>query len=286
MALRPPGRPRGRRAWIPATLVAIAILPATNTSAAPDRVRDAPVGSVGGWPSISLVRAAERDGPSLAAPDEEPVETPEPVEEPVPEPPGELIVGIERAVPITVRPGGGRTVGTMPPASRFYGEPLVAWIQRVSPDGRYGLVSVPYVAGDRQGWMRLRGLEDDETTISVEADLSEHRIVVRRGDRVLLRAPAATGAPGSPTPTGHFFVTDRVAFPGGGALGTYAFGISGIQPNLPAGWAGGDQLAIHGTNVPTSIGRSVSAGCLRVSERVLDRLRPLLDLGTPVVIHP
>jgi lipoprotein-anchoring transpeptidase ErfK/SrfK len=285
MALRPPGRPRGRLAWIPAAFVAIAMLPATTTSAAPERMHDAPVASVGGWSSMSLVRAAERDGPSFPAPDEEPVETPAPVEEPVSEP-DELLVGIERAVPITARPGGGRTVGTMPPASRFYGEPLVAWVQRVSPDGRYGLVSVPYVAGDRQGWMRLRGLEDDETRISVEADLSEHRIVVRRGDHVVFRAPAATGAPGSPTPTGHFFVTDRVAFPGGGALGTYAFGISGIQPNLPAGWTGGDQLAIHGTNVPASIGRSASAGCLRVSARVLDRLRPLLDLGTPVVIHP
>lgn len=284
--MRPPGRPRGRIVWILAALVAIALLPATTTSAAPDRVRDATVASVGGWPSMSLVRAAGRDGPSSPGPDEEPVESADFVAETISEPAGELLVGIERTVPITARPGGGRTVGTMPPASRFYGEPLVAWVQHVSPDGRYGLVSVPYVAGDRQGWMPLRGLEDDETTISVEADLSEHRIVVRRGDRVLFRAPSATGARGSPTPTGHFFVTDRVAFPGGGALGTYAFGISGIQPNLPAGWTGGDQLAIHGTNVPSSIGRSASAGCLRVSERVLDRLKPLLDLGTPVMIHP
>jgi hypothetical protein len=38
--------------------------------------------------------------------------------------------------------------------------------------------------------------------------------------------------------------------------------------------------------VPPSIGRSTSAGCLRVSERMLDRLKPLLDLGTPVLIHP
>jgi L,D-transpeptidase-like protein len=77
-----------------------------------------------------------------------------------------------------------------------------------------------------------------------------------------------------------------VAFPRGGALGTFAFGISGIQTDLPAGWDGGDQLAIHGTDDPGSIGTSASAGCLRVSERVLDRLRPLLQPGTPVVIVP
>jgi lipoprotein-anchoring transpeptidase ErfK/SrfK len=71
---------------------------------------------------------------------------------------------------------------------------------------------------------------------------------------------------------------------GGGALGSFAFGISGIQPRLPAGWSGGDQLAIHGTNEPWSIGRSVSAGCVRVSEWSLERFRPLLMLGTPVIV--
>lgn len=78
-------------------------------------------------------------------------------------------------------------------------------------------------------------------------------------------------------------MTDRIHF-SGGYLGTFAFGISGIQPRLPAGWSGGNQLAIHGTSDPSSIGRSVSAGCLRVSERSLDRLRPLLQLGTPVIV--
>jgi lipoprotein-anchoring transpeptidase ErfK/SrfK len=144
---------------------------------------------------------------------------------------------------------------------------------------------VPYVAGRRAGWFSLRGLDTSRTRISVIADLSEHRITVLRGDRVVFRAPAATGGAASPTPAGRYFVTDRVPFPAGGALGTFAFGVSGIQPNLPPGWSGGDQLAIHGTNQPSSIGRSASAGCLRVSETVLDRLKPLLGLGTPFVVR-
>ena len=198
---------------------------------------------------------------------------------------GSVLVPVERARPITAQPGRGRVVGTMPSGSRFYDQPIVAWVQDVSADGRFGLVTVPYVAGDRSGWIALRGLEEQHTTISVEADLSAHRITIRRGDRILFTAPAATGAPSSPTPAGHYFVTDRVRLPAGGSLGSFAFGISGIQPNLPPGWTGGDQLAIHGTNDPSSIGRSASAGCLRVSERVLGRLQPLLRFGTPVVIH-
>jgi lipoprotein-anchoring transpeptidase ErfK/SrfK len=198
----------------------------------------------------------------------------------------ELVVEIERSMPITARPDGGRVLGTMPAGSRYYGVPTIAWVRHLSDDGRHGLVDVPYVANRVQGWIPLRGLSTSYTRIRVEADLSEHRITVRRGDDVVFRAPAATGTPASPTPTGRYFVTDRVPFPAGSSLGTFAFGISGIQPRLPAGWSGGDQLAIHGTNAPWSIGRSTSAGCLRVSERILARLRSLLRLGTPVVIHP
>jgi lipoprotein-anchoring transpeptidase ErfK/SrfK len=197
-----------------------------------------------------------------------------------------LLVHVERALPIRARPGAGRTIGTMPTGSRYYDIPTVAWVREVSRDGRHGLVDVPYVGYRATGWIRLRGLERSYTRVSVEADLSAHRITVRRGDDVLFRAAAATGAPWSPTPTGRYFVTDRVPFPNGGVLGTFAFGISGIQPDLPPGWTGGDQLAIHGTNDPSSIGRSASAGCLRVSESVLTRLRRVLRLGTPVVIHP
>ena len=56
---------------------------------------------------------------------------------------------------------------------------------------------------------------------------------------------------GLPTPTGRFSVTDPIATGDpGGPFGWYAFGLSGHQPNLPPGWSGGDQLAIHGTNSP------------------------------------
>ena len=197
-----------------------------------------------------------------------------------------LLVRIVRPLAITARPGNGRLVGTMPTGSRFYGASIVAWVREVSDDGRFGLVPVPYVAGDREGWIALRGLDTAHTTLSVEVDLSAHRLTVRRGEDVLFGSRAGIGAPDSPTPPGHYFVTDRVPFPGGGSLGTFAFGISGIQPNLPAGWPGGDQLAIHGTDDPSSIGRSESAGCVRVSEATLHRLEPLLRLGTPIVIHP
>lgn len=198
--------------------------------------------------------------------------------------PGHLLAEIDHRVPVFARPGG-RQVGSVAATSPYYGTPTVAWVLRVTADGRFGRVPVPYAGRDLAGWIRLRGLRVRTTRVSVLADLSRHRLWVSRGDDVILSAPAATGAPASPTPTGRYTVSDRVAFPGGGVFGTYAFGLTGIQPDLPAGWTGGDQLAIHGTDDPSSIGRSVSAGCLRVSERVLDRLRRLLAIGTPVTVR-
>ncbi len=197
-----------------------------------------------------------------------------------------LLAAIPHALPITARPGGGRVVGQMPAGSPFYGIPHVAWIQDQSNDGRYGKVAVPYSATRATGWIRIAGLKLSHTSYAVRVDLSRHLISVTRRGKVILRFPAAIGAPGSPTPPGRYFVTDRVPFSPGGPYGAFAFGISGIQPRLPEGWTGGAQLAIHGTNDPSSIGRSVTAGCPRVSSSALERLKPVMSLGTPVIIKP
>jgi lipoprotein-anchoring transpeptidase ErfK/SrfK len=197
-----------------------------------------------------------------------------------------LMVRITSDLPITARPGGGATIGVVPSGSKYYDVPTVAWVMERSPNGLFGLVTVPYSGRRAAGWIDLRGLERVHTGITVRASVSRHEVVVERFGRILFRLPAATGAPASPTPTGRYFVTDRIPFSFGGPLGSFAFGISGIQPNLPAGWTGGNQLAIHGTNDPGTIGTSASAGCLRVSEQALARLKPLLRLGTPVIITP
>jgi lipoprotein-anchoring transpeptidase ErfK/SrfK len=197
-----------------------------------------------------------------------------------------VLVEVPRTLPAFAWPRlGAAQVGEVPSGSKYFGIRIVAWVEEVSPDGRWGRVELPYTWPRREGWIRLRGLDRDATRVRVEVDLSLHQVTVRKFGKVLFRAPGATGAPSSPTPVGEYFVTDRVPFAAGSALGSFAFGISGIQPRLPAGWSGGNQLAIHGTNNPSSIGQSVSAGCVRVSESTLDRLLPLLEYGTPVIVH-
>jgi lipoprotein-anchoring transpeptidase ErfK/SrfK len=196
-----------------------------------------------------------------------------------------LMVRLTHDLQARSRPGGGRVVGLVPRGSKYYRTPTVAWVLEVSSDHRWGRVPIPYSGTRKTGWIPLKGLKQSHTPYVVKADLSAHRITVLKLGRVLFRVPAATGAPVSPTPRGIYFVTDRIPFNPNGSLGAFAFGISGIQTHLPPGWGGGNQLAIHGTNNPASIGKSRSAGCLRVARWVLERLKPLLVLGTPVIIQ-
>jgi lipoprotein-anchoring transpeptidase ErfK/SrfK len=75
-------------------------------------------------------------------------------------------------------------------------------------------------------------------------------------------------------------VTDR-----SGPFGPAALGISAFSPVL-TNWPQGGPVAIHGTNDPSSIGRAVSNGCLRVDNSALLQLFELTPAGTPVLIRP
>lgn len=47
----------------------------------------------------------------------------------------------------------------------------------------------------------------------------------------------------------------------------------------------GDGYALHGTDVPSSIGRSVSHGCVRLRNEDIETLYNLVPVGTPVYIY-
>lgn len=181
---------------------------------------------------------------------------------------------------------GGPVVAELPGATPL-GSPTWLWVVATARHGRWGRVVLPLRPNGRTGWIDLRGVRTMHTTTWVRASLHDRRIWLMRGTRSLATYSAAIGAADTPTPIGLFSVTDRVQTGDPyGPFGWYAFGLSGHQPNLPPQWAGGDQLAIHGTNDPGSIGTPASHGCLRVSAHALTRLRTSLQLGMPVVIMP
>ena len=122
-------------------------------------------------------------------------------------------------------------------------------------------------------WVHIEnpGLRSRRHAYSLHADLSGRWLELRRSGRRIRRITVAIGRPGSETPTGRFAVTDKLS---GGNYGPYygccILALNGHQPKLPAGWQGGDRLAIHGTNVPGTIGSPASAGCLRAADSDLE----------------
>ena len=154
--------------------------------------------------------------------------------------------------------------------------------------GRWLGVVTTHVANGRLGWVdpQESAVRTSATRVRVVIDLSERRLVVRRGDEVVRRMTVAIGRATSPTPVGRFAVTDKL--PGsryGSYYGCCILALSAHQPNLPPGWTGGDRIAVHGTNDPSSIGAAVSAGCPRASAEDMRVLMRVVPLGAPVVVR-
>lgn len=109
-----------------------------------------------------------------------------------------------------------------------------------------------------------------------------------RRDLVVIRhVGVGIGRLGSPTPLGRFAVTDKLdgrAY--GGVYGCCILALSAIQPHLPAGWRGGNRIAIHGTPSRGDLGAAVSAGCIEASDHDLRFLMRGVPLGTRVFIRP
>ena len=206
---------------------------------------------------------------------------------PVRKPPKHRFTLVDESVGTVVRATpNGRVIGRLPGVTPL-GTPTWLWALKTNRAGTWAQVVLPWTPNGRTGWVTLRGRARVHTRTWVQADLSRRRVMLMRGSHMVASFVAAVGASASPTPIGRFSVTDPIATgDASGPFGWYAFGLSGHQPHLPPGWTGGDQLAIHGTNDPSTLGMAVSAGCLHVSAAALYVLKRALVPGTPVLIHP
>ena len=146
-------------------------------------------------------------------------------------------------------------------------------------------VQLPMRPNGSVAWIRASAVWIGRVRTRIEIDVSQRRLTFFRNGRAVLTATTAVGAPATPTPTGRFYVNQRLipADPQG-PFGPGAIGISAFS-NVLTGWTQGGPVAIHGTNEPWSIGRSVSNGCIRLPNQVLRRLFRAVPAGTPVVIH-
>jgi lipoprotein-anchoring transpeptidase ErfK/SrfK len=115
-------------------------------------------------------------------------------------------------------------------------------------------------------------------------DLGARTATLLRGDRTLLRAPVGIGRPDASTPTGRFYVRNRLTTYRGGTYGPVAFGTSARSADV-TGWPAGGYIGIHGTDRPDLVPGRVSHGCIRLRNRDILRLARLMPVGTPVTVR-
>jgi lipoprotein-anchoring transpeptidase ErfK/SrfK len=200
-------------------------------------------------------------------------------------PPTEVLsVRRGRTVALRNRPGG-RVIALLSDRTAF-GAPTTLSV--AARKGRWAGVPSPALRNGQLGWVDTHdgSLRAGKVNVRLVVRLSHRRLELRIRGRRVRSVPVAIGRPGSSTPTGRFSVTDKMA---GTRFGPYygccILALSGHQPHRPPGWTGGDRLAIHGTNAPSSIGTPSSAGCLRAADADLRVLIRRVPLGTPVIIR-
>jgi lipoprotein-anchoring transpeptidase ErfK/SrfK len=146
-------------------------------------------------------------------------------------------------------------------------------------------VQVPLRPNGVTGWVRAGDVELAPVTTRILVDLSDRTVTLFDRGRPVLETRAAIGTSATPTPTGRYYVNQRlVPRDPTGPFGPGAIGISAFS-NVLTGWAQGGPIAIHGTNRPELIGQAVSNGCIRVRNDQLRRLFDRARAGTPVVIR-
>jgi L,D-transpeptidase catalytic domain len=199
-------------------------------------------------------------------------------------PPAHKLAVVRGRVALSERPGGPARLRVGPRTE--FGSTKVLGVATRRGDW-LGVVTTER-PNNRLAWVRRgsRGFRLRRTRWSLHADLSARTLVLRKAGRRVMRVVVAVGRPGSETPTGRFAVTDKLSGPRFGPYyGCCILALTGHQPNTPPGWTGGNRLAIHGTDSPSSIGAAASAGCLRAADAPLRVLMRKVPLGTPVFIR-
>jgi len=154
---------------------------------------------------------------------------------------------------------------------------------KVDDDGTQWLhIRIPMKPNGRTGWVpadMMSQLYAVRTQLTISR--SAKKAVLRKNGRVIWQAPVGVGKPGTPTPTGNFWIRELLVG-GGGAYGPWAFGTSAYS-NIRE-WRGAPVVGIHGTNEPGLIPGTPSHGCVRVRNAKILQLKRLMPIGTPVRI--
>jgi len=187
-----------------------------------------------------------------------------------------------------VQPEPARSLDNPQPSGAAPGGEYTLRMLVVEDRGDWLKVLLPIRPNGSNGWIRRSTVDLETHNYRAVVELGAHRITVWEGNEVLLQEPVGVGASGrTPTTKGLFYTIELypVLPSQQAAYGPWAFALSGYSEVLTSfGEGGTGVLGLHGTGDPSSIGRDVSNGCIRMSNSGITKLAEILPLGVPIEI--
>lgn len=121
--------------------------------------------------------------------------------------------------------------------------------------------------------IQIPGLPDPNTIpYSIQISVGKRRLTLFNKGKLVKIYPIAVGKMLTGTPTGDYVIVNRQMNPGG------PFGVMWLSLSKKG-------YGIHGTNDPSSIGKAVSHGCVRMHNRDVLQLAGMVPNGTRVTIR-
>jgi hypothetical protein len=178
---------------------------------------------------------------------------------------------------------GGKAVLRVGPRGAL-GGPLVLGV--VGVRGRWVKVTAEALPNGHFAWAEFgRDVAVHPIQWTLRASLARRMLYILRDGRIVRRFRVGIGAPGSPTPLGHFAVAEKLTGPFGPAFGPRIIVLTARQPRLPAGWNRTITYYV-GIHAGSGRGEAVSAGCLHATEGAMRYLMRTVPLGAAVQISP
>ena len=145
-------------------------------------------------------------------------------------------------------------------------------------------VRLPILPNNSTGWVPQSALGNVYTVRThLWIDRSAFTARLTRNGKTIFTTRVGVGKPGTPTPSGEFYVRDKITNFNNPFYGPIAFGTSARSPVL-TDWPGGGFIGVHGTNEPERIPGAPSHGCIRIANADILKLASLMPVGTPLTI--
>jgi lipoprotein-anchoring transpeptidase ErfK/SrfK len=162
--------------------------------------------------------------------------------------------------------------------------PQVFLVEEQRPDGWLRVLLAERPNGST-GWIRQSDVQLTPNPYRMQVKLGDHKITVFQGTNLIYEGDVAIGKPETPTPPGKYYTRVLIQAPDPNTVyGPFAYGLSAHSEVLTE-FSGGDaEVGVHGNNDQSVLGKSVTAGCIRMDNDQITKLSKVLPLGTPVEI--